>query len=145
MIFAWSAPGQMSSPYKLYVIHHPKWSKIILISYKTFMQGQIGAYCILCELRREEKRWIYKQQCQRNKKVKTKPAEETHEDGSSSKYTHTHTQTMTTWRRRETRQNQSIFQHTHSSFVVAVCRTQLHLQSTLPLLHFLPAWNICVD
>lgn len=47
IVFARSSAWQMTPLYKFIVIDHPKWTEIILISYKTFMQRQIRAYRIL--------------------------------------------------------------------------------------------------
>lgn len=47
IIFAWPAPRQMTPFHKLIVIHHPKWTEVILVSHKAFMQRQIRTYRIL--------------------------------------------------------------------------------------------------
>lgn len=53
LILSGSSTSQMAAPNELKVIHHPKRSKIILISYKTFMQGQVGANSVLCSKRKK--------------------------------------------------------------------------------------------
>lgn len=43
-----SSTTQMTSVDEFTVIDHPERTKVILISHKTLMEGQVGAYCILC-------------------------------------------------------------------------------------------------
>ena len=53
----------MTSPYKLIVIHHPVGAEIILKSYKAFMEGEIGANCVLRVSPREGEEEDKKAQC----------------------------------------------------------------------------------
>jgi len=43
----WPAAGQMPSLYELGVIHHPKASEVIFVADEAFVQGQVGANCVL--------------------------------------------------------------------------------------------------
>lgn len=47
IVFARPSAWQMTPLHKFIVIDHPKWTEIILIPYKTFMQRQIRTYRIL--------------------------------------------------------------------------------------------------
>ena len=47
VIFSWAPSRQVTSPYKLIVIHHPVGAEIILKSYKAFMEGKVGANSVL--------------------------------------------------------------------------------------------------
>lgn len=64
----------VTAPFKLFVVYGPKGPKVILDSYKAFMQGQIGAHSTLemgrgrqadrhgCSNRRQtdrEMKWMY--------------------------------------------------------------------------------------
>lgn len=47
-VFPGSASAQVAAAHKLLVVHAPPRPKVILVTYKAFMERQIGAYCVLC-------------------------------------------------------------------------------------------------
>ena len=46
-ILAWPSPGKMTPFYKLIIVNHPKWSKIVFIPHKTFVKRKICSNRIL--------------------------------------------------------------------------------------------------